>query len=207
MRREDGEPDLFSASEALEAAADQRPFDYDFLGKAIDTGFRVAGAAKPERFVLSVQLARLLASAPPGFGFDYEIRLDQPIFLKGVNRGEPYPVLYIDTMTHLSVEGIRKKERALLNPNGAPGRELLADYLHTYCQVVGTDEIMLPADTLDEVPLEPASYSEHREAIAEHLRQERGRGSDGMKEDETDPADGTEEIPAGEDLAPLQDDD
>ena len=49
--------DFLTASEALESAADATPFEYDFLGKAIDTGFLIASFAKPERFVLSVQLA------------------------------------------------------------------------------------------------------------------------------------------------------
>ena len=53
--------DFLTASEALENAADTRPFEYDFLGKSIDTGFRIGSFARPERFILSVELAQLLA--------------------------------------------------------------------------------------------------------------------------------------------------
>jgi hypothetical protein len=167
-----------SASEALELAADEHPFSYDFLGKAIDTGFRVAGTAKPERFVLSVQLARLLAGLPSGSGFDHHIRFDKPHFLKGVNQGEPYPLLYIDTMTHLVVEDIRQKERSLLGNGNIPDRPELAAYLDAYCEVAGTDEIILPGDAHGDALAGPDSYKVHREQIALHLLQEQGRDYD-----------------------------
>ncbi len=195
--------DFISATEALELAADDRPFDYDFLGKAIDSGFRVATSASPERFALCAQLARLLAGTEPGFGFDYEIRLDQPMLLKGVNRGEPYPALYIDTMAHLKSEALRKKERELLGRHAAPSRERLADYLKMYCDLVGTDEIMLALDAQQAKPAAPTSYSEHRDLMATHLTAERGREFDGT---ETEVATADADIAAiepGEDLNPL----
>lgn len=164
-----------SASEALERAADQQPFNYDFLGKAIDTGFRVASTATPERFSLCVQLSRLLASLPAGFGFDFDIRVEQPMVLKGVNRGIPYPVLYIDTMEHLPIEAVRKKERALLKINTPPSREELSEYLNAYCGVVGTDEIFLPTDINDKILSVPTSYETNRGLIAAHLKPEAGR--------------------------------
>jgi len=121
--------DYLTASEALEAAADAEPFEYDFLGKAIDTGFRVASFAKPERFALSVQLARLLASCAMGTGFDHQIRFEDPVPLKGVNGGEAYPVLYIDTLKHLATEHIREQERRLLRRHDPPPRDELKRYL------------------------------------------------------------------------------
>lgn len=176
LQRHPDQPELYSASEALENAADKRPFDFDFLGKGIDTGFRVASTAKPERFALSVQLARLLVSGPPGLGFDHEIHFSEPTELKGVNRGEPYPRLYIDTMKHLPAESLRKQERTLLGQKDVPTRDALASYLSEYCSVVGTDEILLSTDSHDRTPVaEPASYSEHKHLIAEHFRQEKGR--------------------------------
>lgn len=192
-----------TASEALEAAADAQPFEYDFLGKAIDTGFRVASFAKPERFALSVQLARLLSSCPQGSGFDYHIRFDKPIALKGVNGGEAYPVLYIDTMTHLSVESIRVKERQLLRQHEAPMKDDLCRYLEAYCSVVGTEEIALPLAS-DGPELEPpASYMAHKEKISEHLSAEKYREFGDVPAEEPDDANGGE-IPEGEGLNPLQ---
>lgn len=203
LRLKDGDPDLLSASEALEHSADKSPFEYDFLGKAIDTGFRVAGTAKPEQLVLSVQLARLLASTPTGSGFGHIIRFDRPKSLKGVNRDEPYPMLYIDTMMHLRTEQTQKKERELLGEDNIPDREKIADYLEAYCEVARTDEIMLPADTNEDIPAPPESYTKHKEKIAEHLSHEQGREDDGSGDD----GNGTGEVIDEIDLTPLARDD
>lgn len=186
LRKVAGDPDLLSASEALEASADQAPFDYDFLGKAIDTGFRVASNAEPERFILSVQLARLVAGTGPEQGFGHIVRLDKPSTLKGVNKNEPYPLLYIDTMSHLPTEQARLLEREVLREKEPPTRARLVDYLEAYCAVVGTDEIMLKVDAdANDIPA-PESYVQHKELIAEHLLSEKGREFDGEGEDEPD---------------------
>ncbi|MGC9449718.1 hypothetical protein [Cereibacter johrii] len=191
-----------TASEALEAAADAQPFEYDFLGKAIDTGFRVAGFARPERFVLCVQLAKLLASSGRGSGFDYEIRFDEPVALKGVNGGEAYPVLYIDTLTHLMTESIRVQERRLLRRHDAPTRDELNGYLEAYCDVVGTEELVLPLSASDPPSEPPRSYSTHREKISEHLLAEKGREIGDLMANEPDDAGGGDFL-EGEGLEPL----
>lgn len=196
-------PGYLTASEALEAAADKQPFEYDFLGKAIDTGFRVASFAKPERFALSVQLARMLASCPQGSGFDYPIMFDQPVALKGVNRGEAYPVLYIDTMMHLTEEKIRTKERQLLRRHEAPSKEELNSYLIEYCAVVGTDEIALPFSSGSGEIEPPEIYLEHKGKISEHLAAEKDRELGQVTEEEPD-GDNGGDIPESEGLAPLQ---
>ncbi|TVP72294.1 MAG: hypothetical protein EA339_07220 [Rhodobacteraceae bacterium] len=192
-----------TASEALEAAADEQPFEYDFLGKAIDTGFRVASFAKPERFVLSVQLARLLASCAIGTGFDYEIRFEEPIALKGVNGGESYPVLFIDTLTHLATESIRVQERRLLKRHEAPSRDDLHKYLQAYCAVVGTEELRLPLSADGTEPEPPQSYLDHKPKISEHLEAEKGREIGDVAADEPDDGDEGEPL-EGEDLNPLE---
>lgn len=193
LQRSSKTPDFISASEALEAAADEQPYDYDFLGKAIDTGFRVATIATPERFALSVQLARLLVSSPPAIGFAHDIHFDQTIALKGVNRGEPYPVLFIDTMEHLPTKDARMKERDLLNKSESSNRNKISGYLEAYCRAVGTDEIMLRNSFQDESPDEPKSYTDHKERILEHFRQEKYRGSDEKSDTAPDTEDNAEE--------------
>lgn len=202
LRNVSADAGLVTASGDLEAAADRDPFGYDFLGKAIDTGFRVGGFAAPERFVLSVQLARLLVSLAAGSGFDYPIRFDRPKSLKGVNGGEPYPVLNIDTMTHLAAKDIREKERRLLGRHGAPERDALRSYLEAYCNVVGTEEISLPLSDGDAPGGPPESYTKHKEKISELLQAERQSefpgGQMGGDQDES-----SGEIPEGEGLAPL----
>ena len=191
-----------TASETLEAAADAQPFEFDFLGKAIDTGFRVASLAKPERFALSVQLARLLASCPQGFGFDHDIRFEEPVFLKGVNGGDPYPVLYIDTLRHLATENIRAQERRLLGQHEAPTRDELGRYLAEYCAVVGTEELRLPL-VADHGEIEPPqSYIAHQPKISEHLEAEKDRETGDVTNSEPESGEGGEPL-EGEDLKPL----
>jgi hypothetical protein len=200
-----GQQPFISATEAIEASADSNPFDFDFLGKAIDSGFRIAGSATPERFVLCAQLARLIVSFGPDLGFGHAIRFDQPLLLKGVNRGEPYPTLYIDSMTHLPSEPLRKKERELLKCSEAPEPDKLAEYLKLYCQLVHTDEIMLKLDAHAGPPVVPASYSKHRIRMADHLKQEKGREFNGEEPQGTLAEGSNEPIVQEEDLNPLSD--
>ncbi len=183
MRRNTNGREMLSASEGLEQAADKNPFDYDFLGKAIDTGFRVAGMAQPDRMVLSVQLGQLLSSYGEGeANFGHSIRMDKPVSLKGVNGGSPYPVLYIDTVKHLKTEGLLRLERSLLAQNGAPDSREMNSYLTEYCRSNNTDEIALrECDTSALVPA-PTSYNEHKPKIQAHLEAERDRES--QSEDE-----------------------
>lgn len=179
LRTRDGSPELLPASEALEHAADENPFEFDFLGKAIDTGFRVASRAQPDRFVLSVQLARLLASNGPDLSFGYPVRMERPSILKGVNKNEPYPVLYMDTMDHLPTRDAKQLEREVLREDEPPNQTKVAAYLAAYCAVVGTDEIMLKSDSAAEEVGVPASYSEHKEMISKHLEGEKKTEFDG----------------------------
>lgn len=75
----------------------------DFIGPAIDTGFRLAQLSSPRRLVISVELALMLVHAvrtqPSDEQYDYE----KPSFFyagrqsfKGVFGGLPYPVFWID---------------------------------------------------------------------------------------------------------------
>jgi hypothetical protein len=75
----------------------------DFIGPAIDTGFRLSQLSTPRRMVISVELALMLIHAvrtqPSDERYDYE----KPRFyfegrhsFKGVFGGLPYPVFWID---------------------------------------------------------------------------------------------------------------
>ncbi|MFY0682856.1 MAG: hypothetical protein JXR13_19995 [Thalassovita sp.] len=172
-------PDLLPASEALEVSADLKPFEFDFLGKAIDTGFRVASKAQPDRFALSVQLARLLANNGPELGFGHQVRFERPSVLKGVNKNEPYPMLHIDTMEHLPTKEAKQLEREVLREDEAPNPTKLSSYLSAYCTVVGTDEIMLKLNSESPDVEVPDSYSMHRSKISAHLMGEQQREYNG----------------------------
>ena len=195
-----------SATEALEDAADHDPFDFDFLGKEIDTGFRVAGKAQPERFALSAQLARLLSSMPKVIATRHEIRVDYPIELKGVTKGIPYPNLYIETWDHLTTKPILENEQLILKSVAKASPTEIDRYLTVYCEVAGTDEIKLPDKAGDPPIAPPNSYIEHRNKLEIHLSEERGRGAEAFFEDLSntrEPTDGAADLPDEPVMAPL----
>jgi hypothetical protein len=75
----------------------------DFIGPSIDTGFRIASVATPRKFVLSPDLAFLLAHAAVNLQtcwtsqkleFYYEGRKS----FKGVANGAPFPVFWVNTL-------------------------------------------------------------------------------------------------------------
>ncbi|SDE14515.1 hypothetical protein [Limimaricola pyoseonensis] len=179
LRARENSPELLPASEALELSADKEPFQFDFLGKAIDTGFRVASRAQPDKFALSVQLARLLVNSGPDLSFGHQIRLERPSILKGVNKNEPYPFLYIDTMEYLPTQAAKQLEREVLREGEVPNPARLSEYLTAYCKVVGTDEITLKVDSAAADVGVPESYSTHKKYISEHLAGERQTEFDG----------------------------
>jgi len=73
----------------------------DYIGPSIDTGFRLAALSTPRKFVLSLDLALLLAHTlvtPPDTEFQVttKFRFDGKETLKGVLEGVPYPIFWID---------------------------------------------------------------------------------------------------------------
>ncbi|WJF90036.1 hypothetical protein QS306_13195 [Paraburkholderia bonniea] len=100
---------IFGNLSRLHAAANQvsdagNAHTRDFIGPSIDTGFRVGSVASPRRFVLSVDLALVLAhtldNLPGTWGYGhlqlyYEGRKD----LKGVTNGTPYPIFWVNAAT------------------------------------------------------------------------------------------------------------
>ena len=112
--------------------------------------------------------------------------MERPGILKGVNKNEPYPLLYMDTLEHLPTREAKQLEREVLREDEVPNQSKLSSYLTTYCMVVGTDEIMLKTDNNCPNVGAPESYSAHKEKISEHLSREGQRefhgGSSGNEE-------------------------
>lgn len=105
--------DDLDTTETIEREIDIHPYRFDFLGKAIDTGFRIAKNSRPDRCTLSVQLAYLLALARRDDGFKFRVGYDGRMELKGVNGGIPYPILFIETETDELRKRLVKTERTL----------------------------------------------------------------------------------------------
>ncbi|MEI9419056.1 hypothetical protein [Mesorhizobium sp. Cs1321R2N1] len=110
----DGETPQSLPVEDVEAAADAEPTAYDFLGKEIDSGFRMGKHCSANSFAMSIQMAWLLAKygdAKPldGIRFSYAGRQ----VLKGVIGDRPYPLLSIDVERSATRRKVRHFERAI----------------------------------------------------------------------------------------------
>ncbi|WGS85730.1 hypothetical protein [Methylomonas sp. UP202] len=75
----------------------------DYIGPSIDTGFRIATLATPRKFIISVDLAYLVAYAALDIKSTYqggvrkpEIYFDGRVSLKGVTGGCAYPCFWLD---------------------------------------------------------------------------------------------------------------
>ncbi|MGJ5177911.1 hypothetical protein ACQR16_27400 [Bradyrhizobium oligotrophicum] len=88
----------------------------DFIGPAIDTGFRLAQLSSPRRLVISVELALMLIHAVRTQPSDERYNYTKPRFFfsgrhnfKGVFGGLPYPVFWIDMHPSPSLERTEDK--------------------------------------------------------------------------------------------------
>lgn len=93
----DGEPILVAYRLAKAMQSQGKSARVDYLGPAMDTGFRLGKISTPRRFVLSIDLAFLLthtneAESDDPILYRYEGRHE----LKGVLGNLPYPVFWID---------------------------------------------------------------------------------------------------------------
>lgn len=71
----------------------------DYVGPAIDIGFRLSSHSTPRKFILSVGVAYALAlSNPPELSVmaELEYGYEGAVALKGVFGGTPYPLFWID---------------------------------------------------------------------------------------------------------------
>lgn len=101
-------------------AASWNPNGIDFIGPSIDTGFRLCQLASPQRFVISIELAFMLAKwqktivdAPLAYHYHgYHT-------MKGVLDGKAYPIIWIELMKPKS------HERAILDTTRCQSPETL----------------------------------------------------------------------------------
>jgi len=80
----------------------------DYIGPSIDIGFRISKFATRRKFVISIEVARILVEKTNGF----KLYFDDTIPLKGVFKEKPYPLIWIDTQQNSTTDieaRLRKK--------------------------------------------------------------------------------------------------
>jgi hypothetical protein len=159
-------PATSSMSDAsLENLADTQPHKFDFLGKGIDTGFRIAKNAADDRLVVSVQLAYVLARAANRKSFPHLMGYHGRESLKGVIGGSPYPVISIDTERD-ELQSRLKSQESDLTGKKPVSAFALADFLVTFMEISHIEMPYLPFDGETLAPIDaPASYKAYAAAF------------------------------------------
>ncbi|WP_416065138.1 hypothetical protein ACK9YZ_21800 [Rhizobium sp. ZK1] len=155
-------------TEEFERRADETPHNFDFLGSAIDTGFRAAKHADADKFAMSAELGALLAHAKDKQIFLREFRYDGRLSLKGVNGDHPYPVVFIDTERDPGKRDIRTRERFVLKDSVIDAvaiRDFLKAYLSHHNYEIPT--LLINAD--DQAHSLPVSYQQYRQKWQDDL--------------------------------------
>ncbi|WP_197058924.1 hypothetical protein [Paracoccus sanguinis] len=161
------QPDNEDDLEAIEKGADEHPHEYDFLGKGIDTGFRIAKNSSEDRFTVTVQLAFCLTEASKERRFPHKITFHGSEVLKGVIDGKPYPILSVDTERNREERELRRRE-ADLTGKGDQSEFAICDYLLLFMKSRNID---IPTLWFDErpsphAPNPPASYKSFSQQYA-----------------------------------------
>jgi len=102
----------------------------DFLGPAVDLGFRLAPTADARRIPLSVEVALFLIKAKDASSAaakEVHLQVDPPAVLKGINAGRSYPMFWLDRM-----DGDRTAEDKLFNRSRAFDRDVMLEYIEKY---------------------------------------------------------------------------
>lgn len=174
-------------SEKIEKLIDENPSRFDFLGKAIDTGFRIAKNSKSEQMTVSVQLAYLLCKAEiegiPALSLDYGGRFE----LKGVNGGIPYPALYINTERSAVKKRLTAREKALVGSK-TPEPQHMFDFLDDFMQHAKIERpfITFRGRELD-AEEKPESFREFEQAFQTTLKEIKLRDANYLQAEAGDP--------------------
>ncbi len=106
------------------AGQNRQDITRDFVGPSIDTGFRLTAWAKPQRFIISVDLAFLLTSSYTAMTDPLPLHFSGREALKGVIDNEPYPMIWIPVGGEKAVD--QTVGRHLVDPA----------VLRSYCEVI-----------------------------------------------------------------------
>ncbi|OHD56544.1 MAG: hypothetical protein A2014_04430 [Spirochaetes bacterium GWF1_49_6] len=95
----------------------------DYIGPSIDAGFRLTKFADPNKIVLSIELAYIVAKQFPE---DFKIFYSGNEILKGILKERPYPIFFLSTPD--KTEEIRNK----LIGAGSKDSSIVTQYIKSY---------------------------------------------------------------------------
>lgn len=133
----------------------------DYLGAAIDLGFRLARFANPRMMVVSVDLAWLLLSVRKDFKIYYEGRRA----LKGILEDEGYPILLVDT----GGSDLQRQEDQLAKRNACESGTLL-EFCRLFVERSGHPRHLPFIQGDQEFSQPPADYEKQLKAVEGFLR-------------------------------------
>ncbi|MCW6508000.1 hypothetical protein [Lichenifustis flavocetrariae] len=185
-----GAASLDYIDEEFETQADNSPGDFDFLGKDIDSGFRVAQYAAADRFAVSAELGLLLCEATKLRMFQDKLVFHGREPLKGVISSRPYPIISVDTERSTKRRDVKDHERALTG-QAASNPTLLRTFLTAFLEDEKMDAPVLPhaGDGIDASRV-PSSYKEFANSWAETVKETTMRSSREKQASEADQIDG-----------------
>lgn len=153
-------------TEDVEVNVDKDPGAFDFLGKGIDSGFRISKNSAIDAMTISPALAFLLCKAKRNVDttkFDCKFAFHEPQFFKGVMGGRKYPVISLITSRDKDHECVECLEAELLDRPREADIDKLFSYLENYIRAyrVEKPELKLTYRSADVPP--PSHYEEYIE--------------------------------------------
>lgn len=153
--------------EEVEITADSQPHQFDFLGRGMDCGFRLARFSSADKLVVAAELAFVLCEAADANGhkflgsFDYSGRE----VLKGVIFGRPYPVISIVTERSEARREVLALER-MVHGSGAASALTLRNFLAKFINIEELDIPFFPAKESAVFPRHYVEFQSTWEVVA-----------------------------------------
>lgn len=141
----------------------------DYIGPQVDTGFRLKDHSSPRKMVVSADLAYLLTTAG---ATDLRLFYEGDAVLKGVIRGQPYPIIWVDcdgATAGQQADSLHSLKDKLLGRDHADPQKL-RNYLALW---LGESKGRVPKPFISGDPFQdlrkPTGYDEHLEKIKSSL--------------------------------------
>jgi hypothetical protein len=184
--------------EDIESKADKTPHEFDFLGRAIDCGFRLTRFSSSDKLTLSAELALALcessnSNSKPFLGkFNYIGREE----IKGVIDGRPYPIVTIITERSALRREVFELERGARGIIASTPPIALKNFLAKFMEDEGIEPAIFTSDGADlPVDRQPMSYMKFCEAWGPIANETQRRKKNEIASATEEPTDTRDDVP------------